>query len=244
MSELESMSQVLSGVLDRYRNPSGNVDYFSVMGDQAMVSYAETLTTFDPETLQTDDEKLAFWINCYNALTIYGVVKKLKEDPSFIEKGNSSWWGRVKFFALQKFTIGGKEYTLRDIENYVRKEFKDPRIHFALNCASSSCPLLKDGLYSRENIQQELESAAELYIRSMEGVRLNKEDGVLELSMIFKWYKKDFERTGKTLLEYISQYMTDGDREYLQDNMKNIKIKFIDYDWALNSVDQEEKENV
>jgi len=239
MSELESMSQVLEGVLGRYRSPSGNLDYFSMMGDQAMIKYAEGLSEFDPDTLTTRNEKLAFWINCYNALTIYGVTRKLKDDPKFIERGNSSWWGRVKFFALQKFSVGGKEYTLRDIENLIRKEFRDPRIHFALNCASSSCPLLKDGLYSGENLDQELESAAELYIRSAEGALLNRDDNVLYLSMIFKWYKKDFESTGKTLLEYISQYMSENEKSYLQNNKDKITIRFNTYDWALNNMTPE-----
>ena len=240
MSELESMSQILEGVLKRYRSTTGDVDYLSMLGDQGMVKFAESLGDFNLNRLETKNEKLAFWINCYNALSIYGVIKKLKQDPEFIQKGNSSWWGRVKFFAFQKFNVGGKEFTLRDIENYIRKEFEDPRIHFALNCASSSCPLLKDGLYSSENLDRELDSAAELFIRSPIGAILNHDESILRLSLIFKWYKKDFENEGVSVLEYVSRFMKEADREYLLEHRKEIKIRFMDYDWALNNVDQED----
>jgi len=240
MSELESMSQILEGVLKRYRSATGDVDYLSMLGDQGLVKFAESLGDFDPNRLETNNEKLAFWINCYNALSIYGVIKKLKEDPEFVKKGNSSWWGRVTFFALQKFNVGGRKFTLRDIENYIRKEFEDPRIHFALNCASSSCPLLKDGLYSGENLDRELDSAAQLFIRSPDGAVLDHDECVLRLSMIFKWYKKDFENKGVSVLEYVSRFMREVDREYLLDHQNEIKIRFMDYDWALNNVDQED----
>ena len=236
MSELESMSQILEGVLKRYRSTTGDVDYLSMLGDQGMVKFAESLGDFNLNRLETKNEKLAFWINCYNALSIYGVIKKLKKDPEFVKKGNSSWWGRVKFFAFQKFNVGGKEFTLRDIENYIRKEFEDPRIHFALNCASSSCPLLRDGLYSSENLDRELDSAAELFIRSSDGAVLNHDECVLRLSLIFKWYKKDFENKGVSVLEYVSRFMKEADREYLLEHRKEIKIRFMDYDWALNNV--------
>jgi hypothetical protein len=167
------------------------------------------------------------------------VISKLKEEPDFIQKGNSSWWGRVKFFALQKFDVAGRQYTLRDIENYIRKEFQDPRIHFALNCASSSCPLLKDGLYSGENLDNELNAAAELYVRSPDGAVINRDECILYLSMIFKWYKKDFENTGLSVVDYVSKYMRDDEREYLKGHQREIKIRFMEYDWALNNLEQE-----
>jgi hypothetical protein len=236
--EITSLNQNLRGIIDRYRDSQGKLNYFALMADKAMVDYAETLSDFDLSTLTTREAKLAFWINSYNALSIYGVVKKLKKDPDFANKGNTSWFGRVRFFALQKFNVGGKEYTLRNIEDNIRKEFKDPRIHFALNCSSLGCPLLKDGLYSAENIENELDAATRLYLSSKEGLRL--EDGVLYASMIFKWYKKDFEATGKKVIEYIREYAPNHIREFIDEKKGKFKLKNIDYDWALNVSEQEE----
>ena len=156
---IANLNSNLMGIIKRYRDSQGKVNYFALMADKALIEYAETLADFDFSLLKTREDKLAFWINCYNSISIYGVVKKLRKDPSFAERGNKRWLERVRFFALQKFTVAGNEYTLREIENNIRRDFNDPRIHFALNCSSLGCPLLKDGFYSAQNIDQELEAA-------------------------------------------------------------------------------------
>jgi hypothetical protein len=238
--EITTLNQNLRGLIERYRDPQGKVNYFALMADKGMVNYAETLSSFDLSTLETREAKLAFWINSYNALSIYGVIKKLQNDPDFAGKGNKSWFGRVRFFALQKFNVGGEEFTLKNIEDNIRREFEDPRIHFALNCSSLGCPLLKDGLYSAGNIDKELDAATKLYLSSQEGLRLDKEEGVLYISMIFKWYKKDFESTGKSVIEYIREYAPNHIREFIDDNNDKVKLKYIEYDWSLNVSEQEE----
>lgn len=234
MSEDDTLSLTLEALLKRYRAPDGKVNYLALTGDSTIVSYAESLANFDIDSLETREQKLAFWINSYNALSIYGVVIKLKKDPKFIEYGHGGWFTRVRFFALQKFKVGGKEFTLRKIENFIREEFQDPRIHFALNCATRGCPLLKDGHYSAENIDAELDAAAKLYLGSKEGLVLDMDKKILYLSMIFKWYKKDFNATGTTLVEYVLPYISDDKSEFLEANKTTIKIKFLEYNWDLN----------
>jgi hypothetical protein len=235
-----SLNQNLRGIIDRYRDSEGKVNYFALMADKGMVNYAETLSDFDVSTLTTREAKLAFWINSYNALSIYGVVKKLQKDPDFASKGNTSWFGRVRFFAVQKFNVGGKEYTLKNIEDNIRRDFEDPRIHFALNCSSLGCPLLRDGLYSAGNIDNELDVATKLYLSSQEGLKLDKENDILYVSMIFKWYKKDFEATGKKVIEYIRRYAPKHVQEFIDDEKGKVKLKYIEYDWALNVSEKEE----
>ncbi|MHA2027558.1 MAG: DUF547 domain-containing protein [Candidatus Thorarchaeota archaeon] len=232
--EITSLNANLKSIIDRYRDPSGNVNYFALMADKGMVDFAESLADFDLSTLKTREEKLAFWINSYNALSIYGVVQKLKKDPDFAVKGNKSWFGRVRFFAVQKFNVGGKEYSLKTIEDNIRKGFGDPRIHFALNCSSLGCPLLKDGLYSAENLDNELEAATKLYLNSSEGLRVDKDKNVMYASMIFKWYAKDFEASGKKVIEFIHEYAPAHIREFMDERNGKYKRKYIEYDWALN----------
>lgn len=238
--ELASINQNLTGILDRYRDPQGRVNYFSLMADKSMVEYAESLADFDLTTLKTREQKLAFWINSYNALSIYGVVKKLEKDPDFADRGNKSWFDRVRFFALEKYTVGDKEITLRTIENNIRRDFGDPRIHFALNCSSLGCPLLKNGLYSADNLDKELDAATKLYLRSKEGLQLDRDTNTLYISMIFKWYRKDFESTGKSVLQYIQSYAQEDVRLFLEEHAGTVKVKYIDYDWSLNVSDMEE----
>ncbi len=240
MAEITSLNQNLLGIIERYRDPAGKVDYFAMTADKAIVDYAESLADFDLSSLKTREDKLSFWINCYNSLSIYGVIKKLQSDPDFGNKGNKSWFSRVRFFALQRFNVGGNSYTLRTIENNIREEFADPRIHFALNCSSLGCPLLKDGLYSAENIDAELDAATKLYLRSPEGLRLNEDTGELSVSMIFKWYTKDFERAGTGVIDFIREYASQKIRDTIEKSEGNIKIKYIDYDWSLNISEQEE----
>jgi hypothetical protein len=235
VSEYNTISTTLEQVLNRYRDPLGNVDYFSMMGDAGTASFAESLVSFNLETLDTKEKRLAFWINCYNSLSIYGVIKKLRADPSFAQKGNSSWFQRVRFFALQKFKVGGAEITLREIENNLRSDYNEPRIHFALNCSSMGCPVLKDGRYSEEHIYEELEAAAILYIRSPQGAVLDADAHTMHLSLIFKWYKKDFEATGKTVPEYVAAFLPPEEKEFVMRDQGSIRIKYLDYDWSLNA---------
>lgn len=237
----QQMSNQLQQILDRYRNLSGDIDYMSLLSDKAIVDYAEGLAEFDIDSLETHEQKLAFWINCYNALSIYGVVRKIRSDPNFANTGHGNWFTRVRFFALNRFTVAGKKYTLRQIENHIRKEFDEPRIHFALNCASSSCPILKDGLYSPNNIEKELDAAAKLFINDKRGSRLEKENMILRLSTIFKWYRGDFEATGKTLPQYVAEYLPEENRKFILENESELKIKFIDYNWSLNIASEQEE---
>jgi hypothetical protein len=240
LDDYSTMSSTLEEILKRYRDSSGNVDYFSMMGDTGTIAFAESLATFDLDSLDTREKQLAFWINCYNALSIYGVIKKLKSDPDFVKKGNSSWLQRVRFFAFQKFDVGGQQFTLREIENNIRNDFKDPRIHFALNCSSMGCPVLKDGRYSADNINVELEEASKLYLGSSAGAIVDEENNTIHLSMIFKWYKSDFTKTGKSIPEYVLQYIPEDKKGYLESHLRDIKVKYLEYDWSLNMSDEEE----
>ena len=212
----------------------GRLDYRSINDNQHDLDpLIQVLKTFPVDVL-TDAEQMAFWINTYNMLTIYGVLNELRKNPKFAQKGNKSYIRRVNFFYRTKYRIGGKDFSLYQIENdIIRKEFTEPRIHFALNCGSASCPLLKDGLYSAENLDAELEAAATIFIRSPSGAWIEEDKGVIHLSSIFKWYREDFERASGTVLNFVKKYMQDQDRELIEGN-PNLEIKYQPYDWGLN----------
>ncbi|MFW9846711.1 MAG: hypothetical protein ACFFD6_08185, partial [Candidatus Thorarchaeota archaeon] len=101
-------------------------------------------------------------------------------------------------------------------------------------------PLLKDGLYSAENIDKELDAATKLYLSSKEGLSLDKEKGTLSVSKIFKWYKKDFEISNGSILKFIHKYAPQNIQTFLDDKKDSVKLTYIDYDWGLNLSEQEE----
>jgi len=225
----------LDALLTQYVDAEGRVDYSSIDTEKAVEDYVKWLKSFDPENLKTKDEKLAFWINTYNMLTIHGVCSQLRKNPDFAKKGNKSFFQRFRFFWLTKYQIGKRKYSLYQIENKIlRKKFSDPRIHFALNCASQSCPLLKNNLYSAENLDQELDMAATMFIRSPKGAHLDRKNKILYLSSIFKWYKKDFEKASGSILEFVKKYLKEEDRKFIQDHLSEMKISYQGYDWGLN----------
>jgi hypothetical protein len=226
----------LNSLLKQYVSSEGKVNYPSIEKAGAVENYVKWLKSFNPKNLKTENEKLAFWINTYNILTIYGVCNQLRKNPDFAKKGNKNKFQRFRFFWWTKYRIDGKKYSLYQIENKILRKFSEPRIHFALNCASQSCPILKDGLYSAENLNQELDMAAALFIRSSKGAWLDRKNKILHLSPIFKWYKKDFEQSSGSIVEFVKKYLKEEDHKFVEDNFSEIKISYQEYDWGLNII--------
>ena len=235
MEKTESEDR-LNQLLERFVDSDGNVDYSSLREEAEIVEkYVRQIESSEPEELKTSNEKLAFWINTYNMLTIHGVLRELEKDSNFAKKGNKGKLQRLRFFWWTKYDIGGRKYSLYQIENEIlRKRFSEPRIHFALNCGSESCPLLKDGLYSSENLDEELDTAATLFIRSPKGARLERASRTLYLSRIFEWYAEDFEKASGSIIEFVKRYLSEEDRRFIEDNLPDMKISYQEYDWGLN----------
>ncbi|XP_064800359.1 uncharacterized protein zgc:152951 isoform X2 [Oncorhynchus masou masou] len=199
----------------------------------------------------TREEKLAFFINTYNALVIHGNVRM---------GAPTNMWQRYKFFNYVSYLIGGEVFTLQDIENGVLrgnrkgvaqllKPFSktDPRlqvalpdaeplIHFALNCGAMGCPPIKT--YTPQDIDSQLRTAAESFLENDDGCVVDSEKGEVRLSQIFKWYKADFGGTDEKLLNWILEHMGDSPkRSSLQSVLSSgkIKVSYLPYDWSTNS---------
>lgn len=194
----------------------------------ALKAYIASLETIDPQALP-DAERFAFWVNLYNALTVdvvtdhYPVasIRDISISPGLFSKGP---WGR------KLVTVMGRDLSLDDIEHGIlRPEFKDARIHYAVNCAARGCPNLAPRPYSGADLDAMLDEAARGYINSPRGARI--EAGKLTASRIFDWYMEDFGGTEAGVLEEIRKYAGPGLREKLE----NITaVSSYDYDWALN----------
>ncbi len=138
--------------------------------------------------------------------------------------------------------VGGERYSLDDIEHKIlRKKFKEPRIHFALVCASKSCPSLLPEAYVAERLDEQLTAAAQAFLTDpAKGFRLERKrvgDGDrsrVYLSSIFKWFRKDFEADGRSLVEFIAPYVPEDGRAFLEEQGEGVSIRFLKYDWSLN----------
>lgn len=239
---------------------AGRVRYEAMPGSAAFAAYgrlAAALRPFELASLRGDPDKLAFWINIYNALVIHGIV---------VLGVRASVWDAGPFFRRVRYQVGGHVFSLDDIEHGIlrgnrRRPYRlfrqfrarwggwpfpaqdprvrfcveklDARIHCALVCGSRSCPPIE--AYHREAIDEELETAAAHFVNSPE-VEVRPAENRLILSRVFSWYRRDFEETSGSLPAFLLRYLLDpAAREYLAAAGERVPIRFKPYDWGLNA---------
>ena len=187
--------------------------------------YLQILEGTNTESL-SHNEQFAFYINAYNAWTIklvltgYPGIESIKDLGGFF---TSPWKKSIA-------RIDGKVLTLDQIENDIlRPRFADPRVHFAINCASNSCPPLQSQPYRGDILDQQLTEVTEAFINDPHRNRL--EGNTLYVSKIFKWYSEDFDND---IVGFFIKYTKDALKRKLRKDRKQIKIEYLDYDWSLN----------
>jgi len=226
-------------VLKNRVDAGGLVDYEGLKKDKkeykALRSYLDYLGTFNPDKLKSKKEKIAFWINAYNAAVIAGVVELY---PVKSVKDVKDFWHRIVLH------VGEKEYSVGEIENSVLRKMEEPRIHWAIVRASKGCAALLQEPYTADKLDKQLEKQEKDYLVGRKQAYVNKEKGWLMLSSLFYWYGEDFVKATGTKLDYVKKYLSKEDLEYIEDNQ--ISPKYIKYDWSLNNQeknkDEEKKE--
>ena len=222
---------IFDQVLRTYVNDQGRVDYNGIAGYLPFEAYMESLKTAQTDSMSSDGQ-LAFWINAYNAVTIDKVIK-WKPKKSVRETFVPGVWTGTKFFTTREYTVAGRQLSQDDIEHEIlRKQLKEPRIHFAIICASSGCPPLPRWAYTQENVQAKLEEETRKYINSERGTRIDSAKNQLYLSKLFDWFAGDFEYASGSVLDFIKPYLNESAQAFVE---QNPKIKFLHYDWALNA---------
>lgn len=174
---------------------------------------------------------MALWINLYNALTIASILERYpisSIQPKIV--GLPNWIAFLWFFYRPTHNVAGHHYSLNQIEHKIlRRQFEEPRIHFALVCASNGCPLLRNGAYWPESIRAQLEEDAIRFINNPDKVRYDSQTQTIYCSKIFKWYRSDFLNIAPSVLDYI--------RTYLKTDLpirSDTPIAYLNYDWGLN----------
>jgi len=222
----EFSHQLLGQVLATHVK-AGVVDYPSVQGDGRLPRYLALLDRVDPSMLSTRDEQLAFWINAYNAFAIQGIIDRYSPQ---------TYVGRYRYFIGKDYRVGGASINLYDLERQVLiKQFEEPLVHFAIVCASRSCPKLQSWAYEPDRLEQQLEQVARAFVNDPSRNRFDPVKKVASLSMIFNWFEDDFSRTAGSVLSYVARYVNDPD---LSQDLRQSKyrIEYLDYDWMLNGI--------
>lgn len=233
------------------------VDFGLLQESQPYLEYKQKcsprLRYFDPETLSTPEERLAFWINLYNALIMDGIIAK-----EIRESVGSSSLRLLVFFREIAYNVGGQRLSADDIEHGILRgnrghpmlpgpqftftdsrlawvvEPVDVRIHFALNCASRSCPPIQ--VYTAEDLDSQLDLAARNFVEA--DINIDRQAKKVHLSAIFKWFEADFGGQDG-VKNFLVEHLPPGDHKaWLDENyLREVSFKYKSYDWGLNSFD-------
>ena len=213
----------------------GMVDYVAFSQAAAFKDYLTSLDHADVSKLSERD-RLAFWINAYNAHTIE-LINKYEERASIKNISEGIGFQRTKGPWKEPIVkAAGKTYSLDEVENaIIRKQFREPRIHFALVCASMSCPPLRSEAYTGAKLDAQLDSQGRTFLLDdAHGSRVDVKKGVVYASRIFDWYKDDFGGSDAAIGQYIAQYYPDSPEKQLLLG-GHFKLEFMPFDWTLNS---------
>jgi hypothetical protein len=203
----------------------GLVNYPEIQTDHRFADYLAELDRVNPSALGSEAERLAFWINAYNAFAIQGILDGYTPEP---------YIGWYRFFKMRRYRIGGSRLTLSDLEHEIlRRQFHEPRVHFAIVCASSSCPKLASSAYEGRLLDQQLDRAARAFINDPSRNRFDSRKKVAYLSKIFDWFEEDFVVNAGSVRHFVAQYVQDAD--LARDLEAAVyRIAYLEYDWSLN----------
>lgn len=240
---------LFDGVLKKHVE-NGSVDYQALLKDRTDFDrYLSKIANVKREDINgwTRQQKLAFWINAYNALTIDMVLRHYpidKPDPTTPYPLGSiqnieGVWDQLGW------KIAGGNISLNYIEHEVlRKQLKEPRIHFAIVCATRGCPTLENRSFKADTVEKRFEQATRNYINHDHKIKIDVEKKIVYLSMVYHWFGEDFLPfsdtplfTGRSpkekgALNFIYRYVPTGQKKFLENN--NFTVEFIPYDFGLN----------
>ena len=218
----------------------GGFDYAKLKQDRTRFdAVLAALQAATPDDLAgwSEKQRFAFWINTYNAFCIQKVIDNYplasirKLDGAF---GLSNVFDKG-FIPMKAHHPDKKNelMSLNEIEHKIlRRQFKDARLHAAINCASKSCPPLRNEAFTAEKLDAQLEEQMRAFVNDAARNRIDPVKRELALSEIFKWFAEDFERDAKSVKEYLLRYATADKAELV----KSAKISYLKYDWDLNDV--------
>jgi len=221
-SQAQNWTETYNRLLGKYAT-SGGVKYAAWKGNAADLQALQTVVdgiAKESVSGMSKSQQLAFYCNAYNAWILHEALKKY---PTKSVKDTL-----YTFFTSKRITVAGQQTSFKAFEDNVIRKMGEPRIHFALNCASRSCPPLGRQAFAAGNLDGQFETLTKGYANSDKGVRYNEANKTAELSKIFDWYKDDFNGQGGALAFINKRRATPIPND--------AKISYQEYDWGLNEV--------
>jgi Protein of unknown function, DUF547 len=219
-------------VLKSSVNAIGEVDYASLKNNTALGEYVAALRAASPDTqpalFGSKSAELAYWINAYNALVTFGVVK------AYPTKSVRDLGVLFAFFRRKEYVLGGRTMSLQQLENeIIRQRYREPRIHFAIVCASLSCPKLSRDAYTAENLEAQLDFQTRQYFAETRNLAVAADGKSVLLAAILDWFKEDFGGSKQTALAFARRHAP-ATRQKQLDTLSRPRLIFREYDWAIN----------
>ncbi len=235
-----------SALLERYVDPRGHVDYGrwkAAPGDVAALDeYLNLVANASPESrpalFPAARDRLAYWMNAYNAIVIRTILERWPLESVNDVKSGLSFFRGQGFFKNLRFQIGHVWLSLDDVEDRVRA-LDDPRMHFAMNCGSGGCPALDATAFAGEDLDRTLERKAHDFVNDPAHVKVDPVAKKVVLSRIFDWFGDDFVHAkpgAKSVLDYIAGYADPPlAKQLVEAQAVGYELEFADYDWSVNN---------
>ena len=213
----------------------GVVDYAGLkraVGD--LDGYLTDLSKVEPASLDKPS-RFAFWINAYNAFTLKLILERYPKLESIRDIPGGDRWD------AERWPVHGELFSLTAIEHEILRPMGDPRIHFAINCASKSCPDLSSDVYLPETLDAQLDAATRDFLTDpVKGLRTEIDAGFfgtdyeLQVSKLFDWFEEDFEQHSGNVPDYVLPFASKTDAAFIRAHREDLDLEFLDYDWTLN----------
>ncbi|GIW82721.1 MAG: DUF547 domain-containing protein [Gemmatales bacterium] len=220
-------------LLQRYVDDQGMVAYAQWKQNAAdlkqLDDYLARLGCVDLQSSASKNDRLAFWINAYNALTLKGI---LKEYPTSSIRNHTAKIAGYNIWKDLLLWVDGQYYSLDDIEHSILRRMGEPRIHFAIVCASKGCPQLWNHAYSGKNLDAELTANARRFFAKPANFRADAQNRTVYLSQLLQWYGRDFASTSAGQLQRLRPYFPHP--EQLGWLNGKVTVRYLPYDWSLN----------
>ena len=229
----EVSHQAWNELLQRYVDADGRVDYAgwkqSVEDVRKLDDYLATLSRADAVRDANPTQRLAFWINAYNAVTVRGI---LREYPTAsIQNHVAHVWG-YNIWRDLKLIVGDRRFSLGEIEHVVLRKMNEPRIHFVIVCASHGCPRLLNEAYSANGLEEQLSRNTLAFFADPTKCSVDAAQSELQLSPILDWFAADFGASTPAMLQRIADWLPEPAQVIARS--KDVRVKYLDYDWNLN----------
>jgi len=222
-----------STLLKKYVDENGYVNYGAWQknqGDrQALQDYLRQLSRASLDKSSSKEAEIAFWINAYNAVTLEGILQVY--PTSSIRNHTAKLFG-YNIWKQLPLIVGTRQFSLDQIEHEILRKKNEPRIHFAIVCASVGCPRLLNKAYTAQNLETQLAGNARDFFSREKNFRYEDRSETVYLSSILDWFGSDFGENTARQLQYLRPYLPDNLTTKLKPDQ--VKVRYLDYDWTLN----------